>query len=667
MDFQYKKAVGLTIDQTLSLEWLETNGLGGYASSTVINCNTRKYHGLLVSNLQNPFGKYVFLSQLEDVFCHKETEHFLTAHQYRDAFLDGSFDRFQEFNLTTHPCFIYRFGNTILHKEILLLHEKDTLLIKYKLHRSKHDDPKSKITIRPLLACRDFHALTQQNSGLQTTTNKCQNGCTITPYQGLPSLFLQTSTALIFQEETCWYNNFHYIKEQERGFACEEDLFAPGIFTLNFDKKGEVIFSCSLQEETENLQKLWNIELKRRHKLNKQDKGIPLQQQLQKVGRSFFQKQPDTGQISVVAGYHWFGSWGRDTMISLPGLTLLGNKRKAKKCLAILQNYSQHEQRGLIPNFLGPTKEQNAYNTIDASLWFAWTVQQYYLKTKSLRTVRNHLWPTLKNIFHNYKNGTDYGIHMTDDGLIASYVYTINEENKLNLTWMDAVVAGQAVTPRHGTTVEVNALWYNMLCFMRDLAEKLHDPIAAEIQPLIELVKNAFCKTFWDENLGFLRDFVDLKNPENPDSAAMRPNQIFAVSLPHSPLSSEIMTKVVDSVREHLLTPYGLRTLSPKNSRYQGIYQGSSENRDLAYHNGSIWPWLLGHFTVALIKTTKNRNAVENILNPCLAALEKHLFHAGIGTISEIFAGDEPHHPDGCVSQAWSVAEILRMIYLLKS
>ena len=663
MDFYYKKAVGLTIDQTLSLEWLETNGLGGYASSTVINCNTRKYHGLLVSNLQNPFGKYVLLSQLEDIFCHKETEHFLTAHQYRDAFLDGSFDHFQEFNLTTHPCFIYRFGNTILHKEILQLHEKDTLLIKYKLHRSKHDDPKSRITIRPLLACRNFHALTRQNSGLQTTTSKCQNGCTITPYQGLPSLFLQTSTAFNFREETCWYENFHYTKEQERGFASEEDLFTPGLLTLNFNKKGEVIFSCSLKEETGNLQKLWNIELKRRRKLNKQDKGIALQQQLQKVGRSFLQKKPDTEQVSVVAGYHWFGSWGRDTMISLPGLTLCGNKRKAKKCLTILQNYAQNEQRGLIPNFLGQTKEQNAYNTVDASLWFAWAVQQYYLKTKNLRIVRNHLWSTLKNIFHNYKNGTDYGIHMSDDGLIAAG----DNENKLNLTWMDAVVNGHAVTPRHGMAVEVNALWYNMLCFMQHLARKLHDPIASEIQPLTNLIKNSFCKTFWDENLGFLRDFVDLNNPENPDSTAIRPNQIFAVSLPYSPLPAETMIKVVDSVREHLLTPYGLRTLSPKNPKYQGVYQGSPESRDLAYHNGTVWPWLLGHFTAALIKTTPNRKAVENILRPCLTALEKHLFHAGIGTISEIFSGNEPHNPDGCISQAWSVAEIIRMIHLLQS
>lgn len=671
MDFQYKKAIGLTTDQTLSLEWLETNGLGGYASSTITNCNTRKYHGLLVSNLQNPFGKYVFLSQLEDVFKHIETEHFLTAHQYCDAFLDGSFDYYQEFKLATHPVFFYRFGNIVLSKEILLLHGQDTILIKYKLQHTKNDDiSKSKIILRPLLACRNFHDLTHENNSINKTLNICQGGFAITPYEGLPTLYLQTNARHDFQENFQWYKNFHYIEEQKRGFESREDLFAPGIFTLNFNPKKEIIFACSLKEENiSDLSKHWEKELKYKTKLNKQKtvssffKKHPveaqLQKQLQKVGKSFFQTIPQTNKTSIIAGYHWFLCWGRDTMVSLPGLTLLNGKKDAEKCLSILRHYSQHEHNGLIPNFLGETKEKNAYNTVDASLWFAYAIQQYYLKTKNHKAIATSLWSTLKNIFTSYKHGTEFGIHLTEDGLVAAG----DAEN--NLTWMDSMVYGKPCVPRNGLAVEVNALWYNMLCFMQQLAKKLQDPINAEIEPLINKFNISFVQTFWDAELGYLRDCVNPQDRNSTFGNSLRPNQIFAISLPYSPLPQDIMVKVVDKVRKHLLTPLGLRTLAPEDPNYIGSYMGSPEKRDYAYHNGTVWPWLLGHFANALIKVTPNKSDVKRILEPCLVALEKHLFHAGIGTISEIFSGDEPQEPNGCISQAWSVAELLRITHML--
>lgn len=665
MEFHFKKDPEFSENcfaHLINKEWLETNGLGGYSSSSVFNnCHTRKYHGFLVSNLENLKGKYVLLSKVDDFLIVDEEEKPLTAHKF-DGILKGeSFDYYKEFILKTHPVFIYQFKDIIISKEILMPFQEDTILIKYKI-LSKLEHNNLKIMLNPLIAYRNFHALTKENSHIKNNTEDCINGKKTTPYEGMPTLFLQISQDFEFTQNPIWYKNFSYDKERERGFESNEDLFSLGKFILPFDSEQEIIFSASLVEDNGNLSDKWLGELKRRNTIYIKHKGSQLQRQLKKASLSFIQKDPKTEDLSIIAGYHWFLQWGRDAMISLPGLTL--HSGLEKECLKILHHFSKYEKNGLIPNFLGATIEETAYNTVDASLWFSWAIQQYYLKTKDLKHIETLLWPTLKNIYRNYKNGTSYGIKMDADGLIC--VDHENANNDVNITWMDAMVDGKPVTPRHGLQVEINALWYNMLCFMGKLAVQFGDQnISNELETLASQTKTAFRKTFWDEKLGYLKDFVNPTNLNDKASISIRPNQIIAASLPYSPLSPKMMIKVVNTVRKHLLTPYGLRTLSPEDPNYIGIYAGGPKERDSAYHNGTVWPWLLSHFTESLLKILQNKKAVAKIIGPCLRSLNKHLNEAGIGSVSEIFSGDEPHNPDGCISQAWSVSEILRTAYLI--
>lgn len=646
INLHYKQGKDFSRSRALSLEWLETNGLGGYASSSVINCHTRKYHGLLVSNLTELYGKFVLLSKLEDIFILNGAEHFLSSSQYPNHFQDGSFEFLKEVMCNTHPCFFYQFGSIILIKEILMINEEDTVLVKYKILNNKQ----AAINIRPLLAYRNFHALTKENSFIENGTIECKWGRRINPYQNMPSLFLQVSSNYEFSPTSVWYKNFEYSEEQNRGFDFQEDLFNPGMFTINFTK--EMIFSCSTREQEEDLGIKWERELARRRRLIVKFDGDPLQCQLQTAGQSFIQKDKRDDSLSIIAGYHWFVSWGRDSMISLPGLTFCFKQKKTG--LAILKKYSEQELDGLIPNFLGESQEQNAYNAADVSLWFAWAVQQYYLNTKDGSNIKKYFWKTLKNIFSCYKRGTIYDIKMQSNGLVYA------GDKNTNITWMDAMINNIPVIQRYGLMVEINALWFNMLCFLKELAEQFKDPIKQELASLTTSFAAEFIKVFWDEELGYLKDFVN----EQQQSVAIRPNQIFAVSLPYSPLPKNIAKKVMQTVQEHLLTPYGLRTLSPKDPNYTGYYRDGIEARDKAYHNGTVWPWLLGHFAEGLLKVITKQEA-KKILSPCLAALMEHLKEAGIGTISEIFDGDHPHHPNGCISQAWSVAEIFRLTAII--
>ncbi len=656
MLLEVERSAELTLSKALSLEWLETNGLGGYASSTIINCNTRKYHGLLVSHLEEPAGRFVLLSQIEDIFCQSGKRYFLCAHQYPDFFADGCFENLQKFQLDTHPCFIYQFGQTVLTKEILMPEGENTVLVKYEVVRGDN----AVLEISPLVAFRNFHDLLYRNNEQKVQIQQCEQGCELTLNQeNMPALFFQSDTKFAWESNGVWYHNFEYEREKERGYPYREDLYRPGTFKFHLGKKGSLILSCSVSEVGKSksmgiwrvapIVKKWQQEIKRRKQLKKTMSGIPFQQQLKTVGRSFIERMPGTSMPAVIAGYHWFVEWGRDAMISLPGLTLYLGLESV--CLSVLRTFAENIHDGLIPNYLGKTKQKNAYNSVDASLWFAWAVQQYYLKTDDFESVQTTLWPALKDIFEHYKSGTLHDIKMKEDGLI----YAGNKD--VNLTWMDANVNGQPVTARYGAQVEVNALWYNMLCFMCELAEKFDDAVQSELKVLIRWVKKSFQATFWNEELGCLYDFVNSEEK----NAAIRPNQIFAVSLPHCALSKVYAKKIVQIVKKHLLTPYGLRTLSPEHPCYIGNCVGKVEERDSAYHNGTVWPWLLGHFGEAVLKTSSSKAQAAQILEPCFDALTAHLSEAGIGSISEIFDGDAPHHPRGCISQAWSVAEVLRL------
>ena len=650
MDFNFSSGKNLSLKKALSSEWLETNGLGGYASSTIINCHTRKYHGLLVCSLDNSSNKSVLLSKIEDkLLLEDEGERLLSAAQYLNHFNSADFEHYHHFELNTHPKFTYKFGKFELVKEILMPYEENSVLIKYKLPQGN----KFKIKIRPLFAMRGIHELAKENTCLKQNSLPLSNGQEISFYKDMPRLYLQSDVNYIFAEEPLWYYNFEYEQERARGFDCHEDLFTHGVITISGDKNREAIFYCGMKPCNDDLSKKWVKEINRRGRVMKKTNGSPLQKQLKKTGISFVKKNLQDRSLSIIAGYHWFGEWGRDTMISLPGLTLYSGLEK--QCLAILKKFSSNEQKGLIPNFLGGSLEENAYNSVDASLWFAWAVQQYYLKTKDTKAIKTHLWATLKNIFLNYKNGTSHNIKMNKLGLIEAGCENVN------LTWMDAIVDGRPVTPRYGMAVEVNALWFNMLCFIDELATLFDDGLKKEIAPLIKLTKSSFGATFWNDELGCLKDCVNAKE----HNTAIRPNQIFAVSLPNSAVTKKMALSIVKVVKEHLLTLYGLRTLSNKDANYIGHYYGDVKQRDFAYHNGTVWPWLIGHFGEALLKVSRDRQRAVKMLQNCLEALLDHLAEVGIGSISEVFDGEPPYRSNGCVSQAWSVAEVLRLTYLI--
>ena len=480
------------------------------------------------------------------------------------------------------------------------------------------------------------------------------DGYKFSPYQGMPEFFITATSHSNFEVKPVWYRNFSYEIEQQRGYDANEDLFSPAIIELSLANNAEVIVAGSLTELTQDLAKLWQAEVTRRKKLSRQLKAnnSAFPSQLKIAAYSFLQNQLPTDAKSVTAGFHWFLEWGRDAMIALPGLTLYSGLEN--ECVAVLKEFAAHEKEGLIPNVIANQPANNSYNSVDASLWFAWAVQQYYLHTKNIESVVDNFWSTLKNIFNHYKNGTWYNIKMQANGLLYA------GSKDVNVSWMDAVVAGKPVTARYGLQVETNALWFNMLSFMEKIAKKISDPIKDELASLLPTIKSSFRQTFYDKDLGYLYDFVN-DEEQNTD---LRPNQIFAISLPYSPLVKTMATKVLAKVSEHLLTPYGLRTLSPQAANYCGTYEGNQATRDYAYHNGTVWPWLLGHFGEALIKTYDQKIAMKT-LQPCFLALQQHLDEYGIGTIAEVFSGDAPHQANGCISQAWSVAEVLRLTHLI--
>lgn len=650
MHFRYHQDSELSLEKALTKEWLETNGLGGYSSSTLVNCHTRKYHGLLVSKIDVFPDKFVLLNKIEDILVQNGNENYLTSHLYPGHLQEGSFSHLEEFQLTTNPIWSFKFPGVVLTKEILMPYEENSVLVKYKIESGSG----YKLTLRPLFSLRNFHNLQREFSVASDQVEILPNGFCCGPMQGLPRVFFHADVTHEFLVQPLWYRNFIYPREQERGYDYQEDLFSPGVMTFDLRGNQEIICVCSLQRQKSDFSRKWQQEITRRANGILKDTQSELQTKLQQAARSFVIKHPEYKKSpGIVAGYHWFLEWGRDTMISVPGLTLYSGRED--ECLEILKNFASHESQGLIPNYLGSTKDTHAYNTVDASLWFGWAVQQYYLKTKNLKNVVTYFWPTIKNIFKFYRDGTLYNIKMQTNGLL--YAGT----NDVNLTWMDAMVNNQPVTPRCGLQVEVNALWYNMVSFMVEIGSLQQDPLVVEIKQLLRILEQSFRETFWCEELGYLYDFVN----QYEKNSLLRPNQIFAVSLPYSPLLIKMAVSIMNVVREQLLTPLGLRTLAPRASGYIGCYGGSQEMRDRAYHNGTVWPWLLGHFTEGLLKVTSDRRKVLNIMQPCLVALQEHLSDYGVGSIAEIFSGDFPHKPDGCISQAWSVAEVLRLTYLL--
>ncbi|HDR89802.1 MAG TPA: amylo-alpha-1,6-glucosidase [Bacteroidetes bacterium] len=640
---QFDKTQLINLEYSLNREILKTNRSGAYACSTIISCNTRKYHGLLVTPLKQ-FGweKYVLLSTLDVSVIQHDQIFNLGIHKYDGDHYDPKGHKYiRDFEIDLVAKTVYRVGGVVLEQDSLLVENKPQILIRYTLVEAHSP---TILRFKPFLAFRNMHELTHSNMDASFRAHKVSNGVRVRMYPGFPYLHMQFNKTPDYVHVPHWYYNIEYLEEQRRGYDFREDLYVPGYFELPIKKGESIVFSASVTEESPLvLKRKFTAELKKREPRDS------LRACLVNAARQFIQRLED--DTEVVAGYPWFGSWGRDTFIALPGLTLAYGD--ADTCREVLATMKKRMKGGLFPNMGGSGKY--VYNSVDAPLWFFRSLQEY-LKYTGLR---EELWeeygPSMKAVLKAYRQGTDFGIRMDANGLIYSGV-----PGKA-LTWMDAVVNGVPVTPRNGYAVEINALWYNAIQFTLGLAEEFGDKaFVKEWKELPPLIRESFLDTFWNQERGFLADYVN----EDIADWSVRPNMVIATALDHVMLDDLMIRSVLEVIEKELLTPKGLRTLSPRNKLYRGVYQGTQEERDRAYHQGTVWPWLLEFFCLGYLKV--NPRSAYGMFRKILNGMEEEMTIHGVGTLSEIYDGDPPHRPRGAISQAWSVAAVLQMINLLQ-
>jgi len=642
---RFGEEICTNLDAALSREWLDTNGLGGFASGTVNGCNTRRYHGLLVAATKPPVGRFVLLSKLEETLIIDGRRYELGTNHYPGVVHPQGFHYLKQFRLDPFPTFTFRVDATEIEKTVFMVEGENTTVIQY---RVKGEGARVQLEIRPLIAFRDYHSLTHENGALDGRIEQQPRQISVTPYGGLPALYLANNADDI-ESTGNWYRNFEYEVERERGLDFTEDLFNPCVlrFALNSKPNAAIVVSTE-PHDVHAVEKYRQREISRRKdNVLRSPVGDDFVTSLAAAADQYIVSRGE--QKSVIAGYHWFSDWGRDTMIALPGLTL--PTRRYDVARSILRTFAQHVDQGMLPNRFPDAGETPEYNTVDATLWFFEAVRAYLAYTGDLAFVRDELYSVLNDIIAWHARGTRFGIKLDSAGLLNS------GEPGVQLTWMDAKVGEWVVTPRRGKPVEIQALWYNAVCIMEDIAGRLGDePARKRYNSMVALTKWSFNRLLWNEKGGYLYDVVN----GGPPDASIRPNQIFAVSLPHSMLSPERAKRVVTIMEQHLLTPYGLRSLAPGDPQYRGRYTGDGDSRDGAYHQGTVWPWLMGPFITAYIKVNTGSESARRQAEAWLAPLKDHLTDAGLGHISEIFEGDAPHRPVGCIAQAWSVAELLR-------
>ena len=663
-----RDALGL-FEQVIDKEWLITNGLGGYASSSVIGINTRKYHGLLIAALNPPGDRTVCLSKLDEDVIVGKTIYRLGTNDFHDTMYPQGYRYLTDFSISPNPMFTYDTDDVKINKTVLMPKNKNATVVLY--HVANNSALEAVVVIYPLLTCRYYHTIVDsQKSPLEFVQQNTPNSFQVT-FKRPQATISSYITDGIYHESLNWIDHLHYRDETERGEADVDDLFQPGYFMLKVPGNTEKQFAITTAVNStakegnavinsigKTISQVQSV-IERNSTLNRDllddfyhfHSDVPMSDWLNWIllaSDSFIVDNTD-GNKSIIAGYHWFGPWGRDTFISLPGLML--TKGKFNQTKNILQNFIQYCEGGLIPNFIGDKTGEPAYNTVDATFWYINSVLQYLKYTGDYDFVRDELWWQMKSIIENHQKGTLFGIHLDSDGLIF---------HGPQLTWMDALVNGYAITPRAGKAVEIQALWYNALKIMELIATKLNEAdLAKTYLDMAQKASKTFNEKFWNPALGCLYDFIGLSN--EPDSS-MRPNQIFAVSLDFSLLDTAKSQKVVDLVNRELVTPYGLRTLSINDPKFVGKCFGNLRSRDSAYHNGTIWPWLLGPHITAYLRvngyTKQARDfAFENWVLPLFTT---GIHQGGLGTINEIYDCNPPNEPRGCISQAWSIGEPLR-------
>jgi len=633
----------VNLEYSLQREILRSNCAGSYISTTLSGCNTRKYHGLLICPIDELDGeKHVLLSSLDETMIQHGSPFNLGIHKYEGDHFDPKGHKYiHDFEVEVILKTTYRVGGVILSKERMLVEKEQQLLIRYTLEDA---DSPTILRFRPFLAFRNIHQLSKANLYANTHYSEIENGIKIKLYEGYPFLNMQFSKEVEFIPAPDWYYGIEYLKEQNRGYDYKEDIFVPGYFELPIHKGEILIFSASTSESTPvSFKQKFTRELKKR---TPRDSFLG---SLNNAAQQFFVLKDY--HTDIIAGFPWYGPITRQTFIALPGLTLdLNNQGTFEK---ILDTQLKSLKNGLFRKF--PESQGSFYDSIDAPLWFFWAVQQYYRQIKDSGKIWKRYGPQIKSILSAYKNGTDFNIRMLSNGLI--YGKTEN----VALTWMDSYVAGKPVVQRGGMPVEVNALWYNAICLALELAEAENDhDFTAEWKELPALVGESFVGIYWSEQRQYLADCVDGENKD----WSIRPNMVIATALEFSPLDKEKQKAILSIVKKELLTPRGLRTLSPRDPNYKGICQGNIQERELSIHQGTAWPWLILFFIEGYLKIHKH--CVLTFIRKIIEGFEAEITENCIGTISEMYDGNPPHKGRGAISQAWSVSALIHAYKLLE-
>ncbi|MBX7215030.1 MAG: amylo-alpha-1,6-glucosidase [Thermoflexales bacterium] len=647
-----------TLKVARTREWLETNGLGGFASSTVIGLNTRRYHGLLVAAVTPPTERMVLLARMEETLALRDAD----GNERRIELGVGEYERDHpavlsgvqtRFRLDPFPIFTYEVEGWTIEKAVWMVHGHNTTCIQYTATRQSPlpADTRAELRIRPLVAARDFHSLKRENGELNPNAEVGLQQVTLRPYPDAPALRLSHDADLV-DPTAYWYRGAWLETERERGYDHIEDNHSPcelryqlgaGTDTLSLIASTEIVPIRAIEE-------LRRGEIARREGVAAQAPfSDPLVSALTRAADAFVVARG--AHKSLIAGYPWFSDWGRDTMIALPGLTLATGRFDVAR--DILTEFSRHLSQGMIPNRFPDRGQTPEYNTVDATLWMIEAGRALVEYTGDATFFRDVLYAPFCEVIDWHERGTRYGIRLDEDGLLRA------GEPGVQLTWMDAKYRDWVVTPREGKAVEIQALWFNALQTLRGFASRFGDPArSAHFAALAERTSAAFNARFWNAANGCLYDVVD--GPEGREDPSVRPNQIFAVSLPHSMLAPARAKAVVDVVVRELLTPVGLRSLSPNDPRFIGRYGGDLETRDSAYHQGTVWAWLMGPLASAYVRVHDRDRASRAQVRRWLNGFLPHLEQAGVGSVSEVFDGLAPYQPGGCIAQAWSVAELLR-------